>query len=124
MHNQSWDANFWSTAICKRIQWKVVRYYERWTECLALDNIEQSRLLEDPDLWKEFHKRLSNEDIPEGDEDDDFKGTKGEQYNQKPTPDIIGDTYLSAELAIPRHGYEYPQYTRVINVERIRKEIQ
>ena len=25
---------------------------------LALDNIEQSHLLEDPDLWKEFHKSI------------------------------------------------------------------
>ena len=25
---------------------------------LALDNIEQSYLLEDPDLWKEFHKSI------------------------------------------------------------------
>ena len=39
---------------------------------------------------------------------------KCEQYNQKPTSHTIGDTYLSAELAIPRHGYEYPQYARVI----------
>ena len=76
---------------------------------LALDNIEQSHLLEDPQLWKEFHKSFSNEDISEADEDDDLEGTKCEQYNQEPTPDTIWDTYLSAELAIPRHGYEYPQ---------------
>ena len=41
---------------------------------LAIDNIEQSHLLEDPDLWKEFHKSLSNEDIPEADEDDNPEG--------------------------------------------------
>ena len=65
----------------------------------TLDNIEQSHLLEDPDLRKEFHKSLSSEDIPEADEDDNLEGTKCEEYNQKPTPDTIGDTYLSAELA-------------------------
>ena len=80
---------------------------------LALDNIEQSYLLEDLDLLKEFHKSLSNEDVPEADEDDDLEGTKCDQNNQEPTPDKIGDTYLSAELAIPRHGYEYPQYAKV-----------
>ena len=77
---------------------------------LALDNIEQSHLLEDPDLWNEFHKSLSNEDISEADEDDNIEGTLCEECNQKPTLDTIGDTYLSAKLAIPRHGYEYPQY--------------
>ena len=42
---------------------------------LALDNIEQCHLLEDPDLWKEFHKSLCSEDIPEADEDDNLEGT-------------------------------------------------
>ena len=32
---------------------------------LAVDNIKQSHLLEDPQLWKEFHKSFSNEDISE-----------------------------------------------------------
>ena len=45
---------------------------------LAVDNIEQSHLLEDLDLWKEFHKSLSSEDIPEADENDDLEGTRGE----------------------------------------------
>ena len=85
---------------------------------LAVDNIEQSHLLEDLDLWKEFHKSLSSEDIPEADEDDNLEGTKCEEYNQKPTPNTIGDTYLSAELAIPRHGYEYPQYAMVIKCRK------
>ena len=30
----------------------------------------------------------------------------------------IRDTYLSAEIAIPRHGYEYPQYARVIKCRK------
>ena len=74
---------------------------------LAVDNIEQSHSLEDPELWKEIYKSLSNEDIPEADEGDDLEGTKCELYNQETTPDTIGDTYLSAELAILRHGYGY-----------------
>ena len=81
---------------------------------LAIDNIEQNHLLEDPDLWEEFHKSLSNEDIPEADEANGLKGTDDVPYDQEPTPDTVGDTYLSAELAIPRHGYEYPQYAKVI----------
>ena len=81
---------------------------------LAIDNIEQNYLLEDPNLWEEFHKSLSNGDIPEADEANGLEGTNDVTHNQEPTPDTIGDTYLSAELAIPRHGYEYPQYAKVI----------
>ena len=91
---------------------------------LAIDNIEQNYLLEDPDLWEEFHKSLSNEDIPEADEANGLEGTNDVLYIQEPTPDTVGDTYLSAELAIPRHGYEYPQYAKVQHVARIKKEIQ
>ena len=51
----------------------------RMFNVLALENIEQSHLLEDPDLWKEFQKSLSNEDVPVANEDDDLEGTKGKQ---------------------------------------------
>ena len=42
----------------------------------TVENIEHIHLLEDPDLLKEFHISLSNEDSPEADEDDDLEGKK------------------------------------------------
>ena len=79
---------------------------------LALDNIEQSHIyLKIQTYGKNFIQvspmRIYLRQMR-------TMTLKGEQYNQKPTPDTIGDTYLSAESAIPRHGYEYPQYARVI----------
>ena len=53
-----------------------------------------------------------------------FWGVAFWSFHGKIWDDRIGDTYLSAELAIPRHGYEYPQYTRVIKVRKDQEKIQ
>ena len=57
---------------------------------LAIDNIEQNYLLENPDLWEEFHKSFSKKDIPEADEANGLEGTNDVLYIWEPTPDTVG----------------------------------
>ena len=62
---------------------------EDWAEFLEFD----------PDFQEEFDKIVSNEAIPEAD-------------NQEYTPEVGDDTYLHMELALPRDG-DGPEFARV-----------
>lgn len=69
----------------------------------------------DQDFLDEFYKVVSNEEIKDADSAEDGgqqdKGTK--RAAPKPTPDTAGDTYLNAEIVLPRLGHDHLQYARV-----------
>ena len=79
-----------------------------------MEGKKEKRILQVP-RWDQINKNFW---LYKGDYIDSNFRSSIPEFLWRGLHDTIGDTYLSAELAIPRHGYEYPQNARAIKCRK------